>query len=375
MLAKCQTNYGLGTFGHDLEKLKVIEGLEVLQNEDAMIAVSGIYQSRIFTSSSKGMLGKSYGWVNYDLIEKGVHSTNMASLGGESRIWFGPEWGLHALFFEPGSEQIDENRRVPIDLNNKKFTEVKRSENTLTYGGRIQLKNINNFIFELEIERTIALLSQDEIVSNLDVKLPKGVSFVGFRAATTVENIGNEQFTAEKGLIALWELGCMLTSPDNKVMIPLSKPTDSITAYFTPIGDRMQIANQTVFYKADALGINKIGILPAYCKDVMGSYTPSENLLHIVSFSFQQDSPYVNSVPHNTQPYQGDVINIFNGVVDETLNIPFYEFESSSSAKALRPNEKMYHQQTTYHFEGEKAGLDKIARKILGVSLNAIPDF
>jgi hypothetical protein len=52
------------------------------------------------------------------------------------------------------------------------------------------------------------------------------------------------------------------------------------------------------------------------------------------------------------KPYRGDVINVFNDGVTETGGPfgPFYELETSSSARQLRAGESMVHFQATYHF-------------------------
>ncbi len=370
-----QQNYQLGSFGYDMNRLQAIEAIEILQSGSSMIAVSGIYQGRIFTSSAKGMAGKSYGWINWELINKGSHATEMAGLGGESRLWFAPEWGKFSLCFEAGREHIDENLRRPIDSNRKQFTTAQKTPTSLTCKGIMQLINDHNFTFEIHTERTVAILTKEFIEKNLSISIPDDVAFVGFTAETTIQNISAKQFKKETGLIAIWELGCQLTSPDNIVMLPLSLPTDSVTEYFGEIADRIKIQDQIVYYQADALAIGKIGILPHHCKNIMGSYSPSQQLLNIVTFSFESDPIYVNSVPNNATPYQGDVINIFNGVVNDELNLPFYEFESSSSAKELQPMEKMNHRQTTYHFEGDIQYLNLIAKTLLGVSLYDIPEF
>ena len=367
--------YPKDTFGHAINRLQAIEGLEVLEEGNAMIAVSGKYQGRILTSTAKGRIGKSYGWVNWDLIEQEEHSSSMAGLGGESRLWFAPEWGKYSLCFKAEEEHTDENLQRPKDLNTKQFTAIARTKNSLTYGGQMQFTNDQNFVFDLQVERTIALLPKAAIEKTVGFSLSKEIDFVGFSAETSIENIGTQAFQKETGLIAIWEVGCMLTSPDTVIILPLSQPTEAITEYFTPIGDRMQIKDQVVYYKGDALGINKIGILPQHCKNVMGSYSPSNQQLNIVTFTFEKEGLFVNSLPHNKAPYKGDVINIFNGEQSDEIDLPFYEFESISSAKELAPTEKMLHRQTTYHFEGTIAALDEIAQKVLGVSLMDLPSF
>jgi len=51
--------------------------------------------------------------------------------------------------------------------------------------------------------------------------------------------------------------------------------------------------------------------------------------------------------------------------------------ESLSPARALGPGQFISHMQRTIHLEGDSSSLDKIARKVLGVSLvqitNALP--
>jgi hypothetical protein len=51
---------------------------------------------------------------------------------------------------------------------------------------------------------------------------------------------------------------------------------------------------------------------------------------------------------------------------------PFFELETSSPALALAPGASYEHQQTTFHFTGSRETLDPIARKCLGVGLEAI---
>ncbi|MEM1119427.1 MAG: DUF6786 family protein [Bacteroidota bacterium] len=370
-----ETSSPSDTFGYAMQQLAPIADLQILQNNDAMIAVSGSYQGRIFTSSARGKSGKSYGWFNQDLIDKNLHETEMAHLGGESRLWFAPEWGPFSLYFESGKPQNNANLRRPKDLQTKKFSKIASTAHSLTYGGEMQLVNDHDYVFDIAVVRKIALLSKNEIEHNLQITLPNDVAVVGFSAENIVENISDQPLKKETGLIGIWELGCMLTTPDNVVILPLSQPTDSITEYFAATTNRIQIKNQVAYYKADAQGLSKIGIAPKYCKNVMGSYSPSQKLLNIVTFTFDKAGEFVNSQPENTAPYQGDVINIFNGVVNEALELPFYEFESISSSKEMLPQEKMMHRQTTYHFEGEVEVLAKIARVVLGVNLEEIPRF
>lgn len=377
LIYSCNKDESIKTFAEDLKRLQPIKGIEVLKSGESLVAVSGIYQGRVFTSSSKGMSGRSYGYFNTKLIKNGTYVSNMAALGGESRVWFAPQFGKYALFFDEGVAQTDENIKTPTDLDNVKFIEKERTDYSITYSGKMKVVNDHNYTFSVDLDRQISILNKEQIENKLNIDL-NALSYVGFSTRTTMVNVGETQWNKASGLISLWELGCMDTTTDNRVIIPLTKNTDSITEYFTKTTtDRMQIEKGIVFYKADALGLNKIGILPQHTKNVMGSYSKENNLLNIVTFSFPNDGVFVNSLPENKAPYCGDVINIFNGNVDDALghNWPFYEFESSSVAKELKPGERITHIQSTYHFEGNYTALNEISKNVLGVNLNEIPLF
>ena len=87
---------------------------------------------------------------------------------------------------------------------------------------------------------------------------------------------------------------------------------------------------------------------------------------------------YVNSMwEKQAEPYGGDVVNSYNdGPVEPgkpSLG-GFYELETSSPAAALAPGASLVHAHRTYHFVGERAALDVIAEKVLGVSASRIAE-
>ncbi|NJM31752.1 MAG: hypothetical protein HC848_01270 [Limnobacter sp.] len=51
---------------------------------------------------------------------------------------------------------------------------------------------------------------------------------------------------------------------------------------------------------------------------------------------------------------------------------PFYELESSSSVRALRPGERLTYNQVTCHMQGSYAGMKKIAHALLGADLDEV---
>ena len=51
---------------------------------------------------------------------------------------------------------------------------------------------------------------------------------------------------------------------------------------------------------------------------------------------------------------------------------PFYELETSSPAAELIPGDSLTHIQFTLHLTGDPKELDKVSRKVLGISLDDI---
>ena len=68
------------------------------------------------------------------------------------------------------------------------------------------------------------------------------------------------------------------------------------------------------------------------------------------------------------------MINSYNDgpLEDGTQMGPFYEIESSSPALALKQGETVAYRQTTMHLQGPYQAMRELAKKIVGVDLDAI---
>lgn len=367
------------TFKEQIAKAENVENLTILESGNSMVAVASELQGRVLTTSANGPDGVGYGWVKWETITNNQHREKKAYLGGESRLWFGPEFGEFSIFFDSGKEQIDDNMRAPSDLETSMFDIIEETNSHITSQGNLSITNSHGFTFKLNALRKISILPKDELMTLLESAVPNDINYVGFRSETSIKNIDDKEWTKENGLLSIWELGCMLTSKDTKVIIPLKKQSEEISSYFSPIDStRMIVKDSVLYFKSDASYFSKIGVPPNLSKNIFGSYSPSQNLLSITRYSLSEaDSIYVNSIKGNTDPYKGDIINIFNGArsANPERNWPFYEFESSSSALQLEPADVKNHWQEIYHFEGNIQSLNKIAHTLLGINLDDIPTF
>ncbi|WP_044210596.1 DUF6786 family protein [Flammeovirga sp. OC4] len=370
-----EKNYTKGSFGEDIAFLnKYIDDLVILEDGQSLVAVSPKLQGRVFTTSTNGYHGKSLGYFNKEFIAS--EHQQLSKIGGESRMWFGPEVGDFSIFFPPNVAQTGENMRISQALDTTLFKVTKITDRESISSNRMEIQNAFGTTFKIDALRKITLNSKSQAENNLSISIPKAVNYVGFSARTEVTSLDEQQWQKASGLLPIWDLGCMLPSDHQWVIIPTTNTElKSVTNYFTPQEGRVVIKNGVVFYKVDAKYLNKMGIPKQYIKPIMGSYSPEFNLLNIVTYSFSNDSLYVSSDWESSKNYEGDVMNIFNGEVNPELdrNYPFFEFESFSAAKELKPNEKLQHVQSIYHFEGDKDDLDLICKEVLGVELSQIP--
>ena len=79
-------------------------GLLELSSADgkSKVLLSAAYQGRVMTSSANGDDGRSFGWLNYKLIQSPQKKAQFNPVGGEERFWLGPEGGQYSLYFKAG---------------------------------------------------------------------------------------------------------------------------------------------------------------------------------------------------------------------------------------------------------------------------------
>jgi hypothetical protein len=172
-------------------------------------------------------------------------------------------------------------------------------------------------------------------------------------------------------------------SPSVIIVIPVKPGDEQIIGpkvndnYFGKIsGDRLKVSGDHIFFKADGKSRGKIGIPPLRATGVMGSFDSDNRILTLLICRLPDGKKdYVNSswqIQEN--PFSGDALNSYNDgpLADGSQMGPFYELETSSPAADLKPGESLSHIQYTLHLTGEAQELDKVARKVLGVSLEDI---
>jgi hypothetical protein len=372
-----------GTYAYDAAFLKkhTTKVIELTSSDSsAKVLLSADYQGRVMTSTALGDTGNSFGWLNYDLISATEKKKQFNPVGGEERFWMGPEGGQYSLYFKGGDSFSIAHWQVPSFIDTESYEVTQADKSMAVFSKKASIKNYSGTSFDIAIERTVSLLSKEQLTQKLNVAIPSDVHFVGFETSIKITNTGSNDWTKDKGLVSVWLLGMFTPSSETTVIIPFhgipnarSFITDN---YFGDIPkERLKVADSVLYFTCDGKLRSKIGLSPLIAKPIAASFDFKKNVLTIIIPQVNKDAAYVNSKWElQKEPYKGDVINSYNDgpLADGTQMGPFYEVESSSPALELKKGATGEYKQTTCHFEGSYATLQTLAKQLLGVDLNTI---
>ena len=353
----------------------------------AKVAVAPVYQGRVMTSTTGGSDSPSFGWLGRAAIESGKRQPHMNVFGGEDRFWLGPEGGQYALYFKKGD---------PFDLDHWQVAEAvdwagwpiaSESQTAIAFQKHMSLVNYSGTRFDLDVDRTVKLLSDAEVASLLGVTPGSDVQTVAFESANTVTNAGTQQWTQQSGLVSIWILGQLTPSDSTTIAIPYNaNPADKSAAvvndaYFGKVpSNRLIIKEPMIYFRGDGQYRSKIGLPPSRALPLVGSYDAAGQVLTLVQYNRPEGATdYVNSMWElQRNPYKGDVVNSYNdgpSAPGKPPLGPFYELETSSPALSLAPGEKYTHVHRTFHFVGPDAELDRLAKATLKIGVADLAAF
>jgi hypothetical protein len=369
-------------YGYNLDFLKKhVETIELKKGNSALVLVPQ-WQGRVMTSTSEGVSGFSFGWINHELISSGRPFPHINPFGGEERLWLGPEGGQYSIFFRKGDEFIYENWQTPAFLDTIPFNVIEVTDSSATFSYEGKIENYSGTALLLEIEREVTLLNHDEVLKVTGIDL-NGLHFVAYRSENKLVNKGTNGWKKESGLLSIWMLGMFNPSPAVTVVIPFKQDDEKELgvavndSYFGKIGaDRLKISGNNIYFRADGRSRGKLGIPPNRATGTMGSYDFDNNILTLLICKLPVGKKeYVNSAwKIQDDPYSGDALNSYNdGPLENGSQMgPFYELETSSPAAALEPGESIMHTQITIHITGNKTLLNKVSVNSFGISLEEI---
>ncbi|GAA4236583.1 hypothetical protein GCM10022291_21260 [Postechiella marina] len=360
--------------------LKVIKQhynlIELTTNNGASrIAIAPEIQGKILTSSYNGLDGNSNGWLNLEIFNNAPY--NIAAIGGEERLWLGPLGGQYSFYYQNIKPLNENNWKVPNPIGLDGYQLINKSETFVNMQKHMIINNHIDTKFNLLVKRKISILDDSQIKKNLSIQFNKSLKRVAYKTEQSLINTGTNTLKKETGLVSLWSAGMFKGSNKTVVIIPLKDTT--ITNLYQYMGSldstRLYInKNNVLLFKADGKYRSKIGVPKHLAPKIYGCYAKDLNRLTIVQYLQTNDSLYANShAKVQEHPYKGEVIPIYNnGTMDYSpaLETSFYELESTSAMRELKPNiDTLKHWQSVYHFSGKDVELNKIALKLLNIDL------
>ena len=374
--------FSKGSYGYDADLLRKHKWqiFELFNGEGARVLLSSDDQGRVMTSSAAADSGTSFGWLNYNQIDRGLKRGQFNAIGGEERFWLGPEGGQYSVFFNEGDSFTIENWHVPDVINSERYDLVSIDSSQASFSTKAELVNYSGTGFSIQISRTIELFDRNQLQKKLGLTIPAAIKSVAYQSDNTIKNIGYSDWSKKTGLFSIWLLGMMTPTPETKVMIPFSPQSNARSLitdnYFGRIpADRLLIKDSVLYLKCDGKSRGKIGISPLIAKPLAASFDFKRNILTLVIPEITKSADYVNSKWElQKQPYKGDVINAYNDgpLKDGSQLGPFYEIESSSPAVELKQNEEMIYHQVTAHLQGDYKSLRTLVQSLLHIDLNEL---
>jgi hypothetical protein len=369
-------------YGFNRDFLRKHATIIELKNANSALVLVPAWQARVMTSTSEGDSGYSFGWINRSLIASGKIVPHINPFGGEERLWLGPEGGQFSIFFSRGKSFVYDNWQTPAFLDTTPIQLISSTDSSALFGNDITAENYSGTSFKIRIEREVTLLSQNEINQLISINV-NGLKYVAYRSDNKLINTGDYKWKKETGLLSVWMLGMFNPSPAVVIVIPVKPGEEKLIgpkvndSYFGKISDdRLKVTGDHIFFKADGKSRGKIGIPPLRATGVMGSYDSDNKILTLLICRMAEGKiDYVNSSWQIQQnPFAGDALNSYNdGPLEDGSQMgPFYELEASSPAADLKPGGSLSHVQYTLHLTGDIKELDKVSRKVLGVSLEEI---
>jgi hypothetical protein len=357
--------------------------IQLETTEHGVVAVSAKYQGRVMTSAV-ARDAVSLGFINRNFIDAGRTGTPFDNYGGEDRFWLGPEAGQFGLYFGKGKPFEVANWQTPAALQEGEWSVTDKTMNSVVFTRPMKLTNRVGTSFDLEVKRTVRVLTNQEVLPRLPGVTTLGpVRWVGFETTNQITNKGTKAWTKKEGLLSVWILSMFNPAPDMNVVLPFENAALGEIVndrYFGAVsGERLHVFPDQGFltYKCDAQSRGKLGLAPGRAKSWLGSFSESESLLTLINFDKVQGAKdYVNNLwEQQKDPYAGDVVNAYNdgAVAPGKPSLGgFYEMETSSPAAALKPGQSLTHVHRTLHFVGKRPDLDALAKAALGVSLDRV---
>src|SRR5690606_2628479 len=130
---------------------------------------------------------------------------------------------------------------------------INKDNRSVTLSKSMELLNYAGTTLDIDVTRTINILTEQQIQNELAVTLGSEVHVVGYSTDNTINNSGNDAWTRETGAPCIWILDMFVSSPGTVIVVPYQRGESVITSnYFGEIQpDRLRSLDSLILFRAD----------------------------------------------------------------------------------------------------------------------------
>jgi len=319
------------TYRSDLGALKARTETLVLgdRERDARVLVCPELGGRVMSSGATGEGGKSYGWFDAEAIGAEGPGMSARPIGGEDRV-----------VLPAGAAE------GPYELLSSESEIVKMRKDA-------RPREAAGVPADLRLEREVRVLREERAWRLMQMAPEPEIRMVAYETINHVRNVGIEPWTSERGIVARI-VGAFPADPGAVVVLPLRDGPGSALLEQPP-PDRLYARPGLVFFRADGLRRCRVSIRPERIRPILGCWSPERGVLTLIQHTAWKVSA------RNDGPSE-----------PEELPAGFFEIELASAPLVLAPGKMATITRRTIHAQGPRAGLDALARRQLGASLDEI---
>ena len=109
---------------------------------------------------------------------------------------------------------------MPAVIDSIPYDVAQSDKSKAVFTQKATLTNYSGTIFNINIERSVSLLSRQAAETKINAAIPEGVHMVAFETENKITNSGDRDWSKDKGVLSIWLLGMFTPSAKTTVIIP-----------------------------------------------------------------------------------------------------------------------------------------------------------
>lgn len=355
-----------------------------LTKRNSMIAVSPELAGRVIAVSSEGLNGINPLFTKKEAMINPNLDKPYDPEGGH-RWWPIPEGQRDWSFYLPVGTtdfsigNLNKVWKVPAYFDKAVFCKYLILENQVTLTTILRFINAKGSIFDTKVGLSYSL---EDLPNSIKEKVID-YSYVGYRQTITFNNIGNEIWDKNHGMIGSWSLNMLKSGENTYIVLPVKPGTIDQVVDYKMSGpnkdnkvptDRFLKRDNYGLFKADGRYRGKLGLRPNISTGNIASIDLDNGLLTVMNVPLTARK-YIDNRWVPDERFYGTVIDCYNDSGDIAGKGPISMFELegvSPPVMAQKPDESNLFAVTVQYFKTDPSKIEilyGILNKMTGIDL------